>query len=225
MRASGPGQLGLPRTRKRAGAASCSTAGPAFAAVLSARGGAGDLDAIMVTHLQVLIHCYDLLPIAISSRHAAPPPAAGIPPARRGGPAARPGRTGAQDRTEPGHRARSGVPPSGDVPAGQVIRIGGATISLHGLRHVVADCGIRIQGGPVTIAYPGDTGPGGELLELARRCGHCCWPRPPWLSLMPAAGVTCTRRGPHSGRDRSRRGGPARPDPPRLGRPAVGRAS
>jgi ribonuclease BN (tRNA processing enzyme) len=142
--------------------------GPGVAAALSAHGGAGALDAIMVTHLHP-DHCYDLLPIAISLRRAArPAPLPAYLP--RGGRALL-------------HRL-GGLFPLGQDPRqgialhqalavqeyrpGQVIGIGGCTTSLHGLRHVVPNCGIRIQGGPVTIAYTGDTGPGGALLELAR---------------------------------------------------------
>jgi ribonuclease BN (tRNA processing enzyme) len=142
--------------------------GPGVAAVLSAHGGAGALDAIMVTHLHP-DHCYDLLPIGISLRRAARP--APLPVyLPRGGRALLHGLGGLfplgpdprQDITFDQAFAVQEYRP------GQVIRIGGCTISLHGLRHVVANCGIRIQGGPVTIAYTGDTGPGGELLELAR---------------------------------------------------------
>lgn len=55
--------------------------GPGVAAALSAHGGAGSLDAVVVTHLHP-DHCYDLLPIGISRRNAAAPlplyvPAAG----------------------------------------------------------------------------------------------------------------------------------------------------
>ena len=141
--------------------------GPGVAAVLSAHGGAGALDAIMVTHLHP-DHCYDLLPIAISLRRAARP--APLPVyLPRGGQALLHGLGGL---FPPGPDPRQDIAfdrafAVQEYRPGQVIRIGGATISLHGLRHVVANCGIRIQGGPVTIAYTGDTGPGGELLELA----------------------------------------------------------
>ena len=141
--------------------------GPGVAAVLSAHGGARALDAIMVTHLHP-DHCYDLLPIAISLRRAARP--APLPVyLPRGGQALLHGLGGL---FPPGPDPRQDIALDRafavqEYRPGQVIRIGGATISLHGLRHVVANCGIRIQGGPVTIAYTGDTGPGGELLELA----------------------------------------------------------
>jgi ribonuclease BN (tRNA processing enzyme) len=141
--------------------------GPGVAAVLSAHGGAGALDAIMVTHLHP-DHCYDLLPIAISLRRAARP--APLPVyLPRGGQALLHGLgglfpLGPDPRQDIAFHQAFAVQ---EYRPGQVIRIGGCTISLHGLRHVVANCGIRIQGGPVTIAYTGDTGPGGELLELA----------------------------------------------------------
>jgi len=142
--------------------------GPGVAAVLSAHGGAGALDAIVVTHLHP-DHCYDLLPIGISVRRAARP--APLPVyLPRGGRALLDGLGGL---FPPGTDPRRGIVfdevlAVREYRPGQVIRVGGATISLHGLEHVVANCGIRIQDGPVTIAYTGDTGPGAALVELAR---------------------------------------------------------
>ena len=140
--------------------------GPGVAAMLSAHGGAGALDAIMVTHLHP-DHCYDLLPIGISLRRAArqAPLPVYLPSGGRAllhglGGLFPLGRDPRQDIAFP-FAVREYRP-------GQVIRIGDCTISLHGLRHVVANCGIRIQDGPVSIAYTGDTGPDGALLELAR---------------------------------------------------------
>jgi ribonuclease BN (tRNA processing enzyme) len=60
--------------------------GPGVAAALSAHGGAGGLDAIVVTHLHP-DHCYDLLPIGITLRRAtrsAPLPHRAIALAGRG---------------------------------------------------------------------------------------------------------------------------------------------
>jgi ribonuclease BN (tRNA processing enzyme) len=142
--------------------------GPGVAAALSGQGGVGGLDAVLVTHLHP-DHCYDLLPIGITVRRAARP--APLPVyVPRGGRALLHGLGGLFPL---------GADPRQDIPfhhafaireyrPGQVIRIGDCTVSLHGLRHVVASCGIRVQAGPATLAYTGDTGPAGELVELAR---------------------------------------------------------
>jgi ribonuclease BN (tRNA processing enzyme) len=52
--------------------------------------------------------------------------------------------------------------------SGELISVGDCTLGMHGLRHVVANCRIRIRGGAATMAYIGDTGLADELLELAR---------------------------------------------------------
>jgi ribonuclease BN (tRNA processing enzyme) len=141
--------------------------GPGVAAALSAHGGAGGLDAIVVTHLHP-DHCYDLLPIGIMLRRTARP--APLPLyVPRGGRAL---------LHELGGLFPLGPDPRQDIPfhhaftvqeylPGQVIHIGDCTLSMHGLRHVVANCGIRVQSGPDTMAYTGDTGLDGALLELA----------------------------------------------------------
>jgi ribonuclease BN (tRNA processing enzyme) len=142
--------------------------GPGIAVALSAHGGASGLDAIVVTHLHP-DHCYDLLPIGISLRRAGrrSPLPVHVP---RGGQAL---------LHELGGLFPLGQDPRHDIPfhqsfaiqeyqPGQVIRIGDCVLSMHGLRHVAANCGIRIQSGADTMAYTGDTGPTGSLLELAR---------------------------------------------------------
>jgi ribonuclease BN (tRNA processing enzyme) len=145
--------------------------GPGIAAALSAHGGAGELDAIVVTHLHP-DHCYDLLAIGITVRRAArrAPLPLHVP---RGGRALLHGLEGlfplGQD-PRPGtplHRAFT----VREYQPGEVFRIGDCTLSMHGLPHVVPNCGIRIQAGPDTMAYTGDTGPAGALLELARDAG------------------------------------------------------
>jgi ribonuclease BN (tRNA processing enzyme) len=142
--------------------------GPGVAAMLSGQGGAGGLDAVVVTHLHP-DHCYDLLPIGITLRRAARP--APLPVyVPRGGRALLHGLGGLFPL---------GPDPRQDIPfhhnfsireylPGQVTSIGDCTMSMHGLRHVVASCGIRISSGPATMAYTGDTGPAGELVQLAR---------------------------------------------------------
>ena len=142
--------------------------GPGVAAALSAHGGAHGLDAIVVTHLHP-DHCYDLLPIGITVRRAARP--APLPVyVPRGGRALLHDLgglfpLGLDSRQDiPFHQAftvREYVPE-------QVIHVGDCTLSMHGLRHVVANCGVRVQSGPDTMAYTGDTGPAGALVELAR---------------------------------------------------------
>jgi len=142
--------------------------GPGVAAALSAHGGAGGLDAIVVTHLHP-DHCYDLLPIGITLRRAtrSVPLPLYVP---RGGRVLLHGL---------GRLFPLGQDPRQDIPfhhsftvreylPGQVIHIGDCTLSMHGLRHVVANCGIRVQSGPDTMAYTGDTGLTEALLELAR---------------------------------------------------------
>ena len=141
--------------------------GPGIAAALSAHGGASGLDAIVVTHLHP-DHCYDLLPIGISLRAAQRSPLAVYVP--RGGQAL---------LHELGGLFPLGQDRRRDAPfhdwfdiqeyqPGQAIRIGDCALSMHGLRHVAANCGVRIQSGPDTMAYTGDTGPTDSLLELAR---------------------------------------------------------
>jgi ribonuclease BN (tRNA processing enzyme) len=145
--------------------------GPGIAAALSGHGGAAGLDAIVITHLHP-DHCYDLLPIGITVRGAArrAPLPLWVP---RGGRALLDGLGGLFPL---------GRDPRRDVPfqhgltvreyqPGQVIGIGDCVLSMHGLRHVVASCGVRVQSGPDTIAYTGDTGPDGALVELARGAG------------------------------------------------------
>jgi ribonuclease BN (tRNA processing enzyme) len=145
--------------------------GPGVAAALSAHGGAGGLDAVIVTHLHP-DHCYDLLLIGITLRSAgrAAPLPVYVP---------RGGRVLLHDL---GGLFPLGPDPRQDIAfhhaftireylPGQVIDIGDCTVTMHQLRHVVANCGVRIHSGPATMAYTGDTGLAGELLELARDAG------------------------------------------------------
>src|SRR5262245_58901034 len=137
--------------------------GPGVAAALSAHGGASSLDAVVVTHLHP-DHCYDLLPIGITRRNATGPLPLYVP---------RGGRALLHDL---GGVFPLGQDPRQDIPLhhglaireylpGQLIRIGDCTLGMHGLRHIVANCGIRIRSGAVTMAYTGDTGLTDELLE------------------------------------------------------------
>ena len=145
--------------------------GPGVATTLSAHGGPGPLDAVVISHLHP-DHCYDLLPIAIMARRAGRP--SPLPVHVPGG-----GRALLHDL--------SGLFPLGGDPyrdtspqhalsvreyePGQVITAGDCTLALHGLRHVVPNCGIRVQSGPDILAYTGDTGPDAALADLARDAG------------------------------------------------------
>jgi hypothetical protein len=52
-----------------------------------------------------------------------------------------------------------------------VITAGDCTLALHGLRHIVPNCGIRVQNGPDIMAHTGDAGPDAALADLARDAG------------------------------------------------------
>jgi len=140
--------------------------GPGVAAALSAHGGATGLDAVVITHLHP-DHCYDLLPIGTTRRRAPQPLPLHVP------------RGGRQLLHELGGVFPLGQDPRQDISfhhaftiqeylPGQLIRVGDCTLGMHGLRHVVANCGIRIRSDAGTMAYTGDTGLTDELLELAR---------------------------------------------------------
>lgn len=135
--------------------------GPGVAAALSTHGGASGLDAVVVTHLHA-DHCYDLLPIGITRRNATALPVY-VP---RGGRALLRDLGGLFPPGQ-GIPLRHGLAIHEYLP-GQLIRIGDCTLGLHGLRHIVANCGVRIRSGAVTMAYTGDTGLADEVLELAR---------------------------------------------------------
>ena len=163
--------------------------GPGVATALSAHGGPGPLDAVVISHLHP-DHCYDLLPIAIMARRAGRPvPAAGACPPRRAGAAARPERA-----IPPGRWPAPDTPPHHALSireyVGQVITAGDCTLALHGLRHVVPNCGIRVQSGPDIMAYTGDTGPDAALADLARDAGLLL-AEATLAAPTPATGATC----------------------------------
>lgn len=160
--------------------------GPGIATVLSDRNPA--LDGILISHLHS-DHCYDLLPLgkallyrrlhaAIGERAADP-----VSAARHldlGGPrlplyVPQGGRT-VLDRL-------ASLFPVTTMPlldrvfdlafdvveyaAGDEVEIGDARVSLHPLRHVAANCGIRVDTASASLAYTGDTGVTPGLLPLA----------------------------------------------------------
>jgi ribonuclease BN (tRNA processing enzyme) len=141
--------------------------GPGVATTLSAHGGPGTLDAIVISHLHP-DHCYDLLPIGttlLRASRSAPVPLygpsgtrrllhdlAGLFPLR-----ADPG------EGTPFHHAFTVQ----EYRPGDAVHVGDCTLSLYGLRHAVPNCGVRIQSADATMAYTGDTDPTDSLTRLA----------------------------------------------------------
>lgn len=153
--------------------------GPGIATALSAVTDPTALDAVVISHLHS-DHCYDLLPIGKSLLSAA----LSFP----GGPEVRV----AQVRPVPlfvpaGAREVftrwAALFPVTTMPIldqaferafdvreyepGEVFEVGDATIGLHELRHVLPNCGIRVEAGGVALAYTGDTGPSDAAVKLA----------------------------------------------------------
>jgi ribonuclease BN (tRNA processing enzyme) len=158
--------------------------GPGVATVLSAVGGATSLDGIVISHLHV-DHCYDILPIGktLLSAHASYP----------GGP----DHTESGVSLDDGARVPLYVPagaravlddlaalfPVRSMPLldkafevafnvheyqpGDVIQVGDCRVSLHELRHIVPNCGVRLDGPTGSVAYTGDTGATEALIPLA----------------------------------------------------------
>jgi ribonuclease BN (tRNA processing enzyme) len=153
--------------------------GPGVATALSAVTDPVALDAVVITHLHA-DHCYDLLPIGkalISGVLQFP-----------GGP-----ETGDRElRPVPlfvpeGARELftrwAGLFPVTSMPMldkaferafdvceyqpGDRFEIGEATIGLHELRHVLPNCGIRVEIGSHILAYTGDTGVTDAAVKLA----------------------------------------------------------
>ncbi|HVW40140.1 MAG TPA: MBL fold metallo-hydrolase [Amycolatopsis sp.] len=153
--------------------------GPGIATALSAVTDATELDAVVISHLHA-DHCYDLLPIGKALLSAA----IEFP----GGPAARLGEVRRVPLFVPaGARelfARwAGLFPVTTMPMldkafevafdvreyqpGDRFEVGETTIGLHELRHVLPNCGIRVEAAGVTLAYTGDTGMTDAAVKLA----------------------------------------------------------
>ncbi|MFD2419732.1 MBL fold metallo-hydrolase [Amycolatopsis pigmentata] len=153
--------------------------GPGVATALSAVVEPSALDAVVISHLHA-DHCYDLLPVGkslLSTVLAFP-----------GGPAARQ----AELRPVPlfvpeGARELftrwAALFPVTSMPLldkaferafevreyrpGDRFDVGDTTVGLHELRHVLPNCGIRVETDAATLAYTGDTGVTDAAVKLA----------------------------------------------------------
>ncbi|TNC24153.1 MBL fold metallo-hydrolase [Amycolatopsis alkalitolerans] len=153
--------------------------GPGIATALSAVTDATLLDAIVVSHLHA-DHCYDLLPIGKSLLSATM--------TYPGGPAARVDEMRAVPLLVPAGARElftrwAALFPVTTIPLldkaferafdvreyepGEVFEIGDATIGVHELRHVLPNCGIRVEAGGAALAYTGDTGTTDAAVKLA----------------------------------------------------------
>lgn len=156
--------------------------GPGVATVLSGLGPAGLPDAVVISHLHA-DHCYDLLPLGKMLLAAAMPTGApGPEPLSHVDTAAVPlyvprGARPVLDRlaalfpvtTAPVlDRAFDLAFDVREYDPGATLRLGAVTGELVGLPHAAPSCGIRLTADGCTLAYTGDTGPGGALLDLAR---------------------------------------------------------
>ncbi len=159
--------------------------GPGVALALSAIGHPKMLDAVVISHFHS-DHCYDLLPIGkalLSGRARYGHHLENLPDAD-------------DDIERPpiplyvptGGRATldklAKLFPVATIPmldkafdiafdvreytAGEVFKAGDCEISMHGLRHAVPNCGVRVDGPAGTLAYTGDTGRTDALIPLAR---------------------------------------------------------
>ena len=134
--------------------------GPGVATALSAAGGVAGLDAIFLSHLHP-DHCHDLLPIGTSLRRVARPR-----PVPLAGPE---GTVALLERM--GRLYGLGSPYRFEVNEyrpGDTFVVGDCALEVYGLRHVVPNCGLRIDHGERSLAYTGDTGRTEELTRLAR---------------------------------------------------------
>jgi ribonuclease BN (tRNA processing enzyme) len=141
--------------------------GPGIATAISGAGGAGSLDAIVISHLHP-DHCYDLLPVGTTMRRVTrPAPLPLYAP------------VGTRDLLHKlaqvfplGPAAGRGIPfydafAISEYRPGDTIRVGDCTLTMHLLRHAVPNCGIKITTSQATMAYTGDTGPTDAARSLA----------------------------------------------------------
>jgi ribonuclease BN (tRNA processing enzyme) len=144
------------------------------------------LDGIVISHLH-LDHCYDLLPVgkmllASHARHAM------LFPTLRSAPSHEPRPPVPLYVPEGGRavlEALAALFPVGaalpildkafsvafdvrEYQPGDTFSIGDLQIEVHGLRHIVPNCGIRVESATGSLAYTGDTGTTDELVGLAR---------------------------------------------------------
>jgi len=133
--------------------------GPGVATALSASGGVAGLDAIFLSHLHP-DHCHDLLPIGTSLRRVA-----------RSSPVPLFGPEGTVALLERmGKLYGLGSPYRFEVNEyrpGERLAVGDCALAVYGLRHVVPNCGVRIDNGKGILAYTGDTGRTEALGRLA----------------------------------------------------------
>ena len=160
--------------------------GPGIATALSATGSTPD--AVVISHLHS-DHCYDLLPLGKALLYRRLQDVIGE---RAGDPV-----SAARHLDLNGPRVPLYVPQGGAVvldrlaslfpvttmplldrafdlafevieyAAGDEFAIGDAQLSLHPLRHVAANCGVRVDGPRSSLAYTGDTGVTPGLVPLA----------------------------------------------------------
>jgi ribonuclease BN (tRNA processing enzyme) len=158
--------------------------GPGVATALSAHPEADDLSAVLVSHLH-LDHCYDLLPLgkmllARGLRRAGLGPIGtlgdALPSLPRvplfvpvGGAAilARLATLFPVRSTPVLDRAFELAFDVREYRPGDTVHIGPTTVTFHELRHIVTNCGIRIETAGAVLAYTGDTGVTDRLVPLA----------------------------------------------------------
>jgi len=162
--------------------------GPGVATALSAQDRDTDLSAVVISHLH-LDHCYDLLPLGktlltYQLRRAGigyPGPVDRVPAGLPRVPLLVPaGGAAVLDRLAALFPVRS-MPlldrafelafEVREYHPGSTVRIGQCSLTFHELRHVVPNCGVRVEAGGTAVAYTGDTGPTDRLLPLADGAG------------------------------------------------------
>jgi ribonuclease BN (tRNA processing enzyme) len=136
-------------------------AGPGTFTALQHSGDPRDVDALVLTHVHG-DHCLDLFPLFNMLRFDEP--------SRRGIPVYLP--AGAADRLA----AFAGAGPDHvffdvfdfhTVGSGDTARVGPFLLTFGETAHPVPTLAVRVEAGGRALAYSGDTGPGGDLADLA----------------------------------------------------------
>jgi ribonuclease BN (tRNA processing enzyme) len=122
----------------------------------------GEVDAVLVSHLHP-DHCMDLLSLYVARTYD---PAAGHPVI----PVHAPVGAGAHLAQAYGRAEPPGLSGCFDFVEWSAGRrdIGPLAVTVARMAHTVPNWAIRIEHGGATLAYSGDTGPSGALVELAR---------------------------------------------------------